>query len=533
MYKEVYNEMVKGGIAVKLPSNVFLNKNGDQVQEVKDSFGLPTRCILQYPDNLLFVDEVGSNTSTSKDGNVGGEKFLCEAMSRPQVRAATKDSHFTVLGFTTVSGLPVMCGIIFAAKEMDESWALGFNATADWVGDQDDIDANAGGIGKRYPMGPECIFKGVKVPTFCGCSENGSITAELLVSMLQAIDGLNIFKRLDAEPAPFLLLDGHGSRFDLQFLQYINCPETKWNVCIGVPYGTSYWQVGDSTEQNGCFKMSLARHKRNLLTVKEQRGEEFAIEKRDVVLLVLQAWEDSFARVESNQNAISERGWSPLTFNCLLDPEIQATKYNSISTNGRGQDPQDPQQPQILQEPSSPPGEGVVAAEDLNLTRGLAGTLIDSIVELRMRDDARNGVNLEENRRKRKQTAELALNNSKKRYTAGIHVAAGRFLLGPDVLRNIQERKLHQEEKQHEKLGGKIRDFRALKDRVTAIRELAQPHQQLNVTQLRTMVLWFKQTTDLPAPTTRQLLLTQLDMTCMRNDPIEPSGQGEQGCLLP
>ena len=75
--------------------------------------------------------------------------------------------------------------------------------------------------------------------------------------------------------------------------------------------GTSYWQVGDSTEQNGCFKMSLARHKRNLLTVKEQRGEEFAIEKQDVVLLVLQAWEDSFARVESNQNAISDRGWSP------------------------------------------------------------------------------------------------------------------------------------------------------------------------------------------------------------------------------
>jgi hypothetical protein len=40
-----------------------------------------------------------------------------------------------------------------------------------------------------------------------------------------------------------------------------------------------------------------------------------------------------------------------------------------------------------------------------------------------------------------------------KKTDAGIHVAAGPFLLGPDVLRNIQERKLHQEEKQHEKLG--------------------------------------------------------------------------------
>jgi hypothetical protein len=138
-----------------------------------------------------------------------------------------------------------MCGRIFAAKEMDESWALWFNATADWVGDQDDIDANAGGIGKRYPMGPECIFnKGVKVPTFCGCSENGSITAELLVDA-PAIDGLNIFnvtRDLDAEPAPFFFWNGHGSAL-IYNSQYINCPETKWNVCIGVPYGTSYWQV--------------------------------------------------------------------------------------------------------------------------------------------------------------------------------------------------------------------------------------------------------------------------------------------------
>jgi hypothetical protein len=30
---------------------------------------------MQRPDKLLFVDEVGSNTSTTKDGNVGGEKF--------------------------------------------------------------------------------------------------------------------------------------------------------------------------------------------------------------------------------------------------------------------------------------------------------------------------------------------------------------------------------------------------------------------------------------------------------------------------
>jgi hypothetical protein len=44
---------------------------------------------------------------------------------------------------------------------------------------------------------------------------------------------------------PFLLLDGHSSQFDLEFLEYINSEETKWNVNIGLPYGTSCWQVGD------------------------------------------------------------------------------------------------------------------------------------------------------------------------------------------------------------------------------------------------------------------------------------------------
>jgi hypothetical protein len=88
---------------------------------------------------------------------------------------------------------------------------------------------------------------------------------------------------------PFLLLDkNHGSRFDYQsFLKYINEPETKWNVCIGVPYGTSYWQVGDSNEQNGCFKMALTRHKRKLLNKKEEQREEFAIYKPDIVYLLV------------------------------------------------------------------------------------------------------------------------------------------------------------------------------------------------------------------------------------------------------
>ena len=137
----------------------------------------------------------------------------------------------------------------------------------DWIGQEDDVSNNVG-EGRAMPQGPECIFRGKNVPCFCCNSENGSITGTLLKEMLEALDRLNIFDRSEAGLNPFILLDGHGSRFELDFLKYVNKKETKWEVCIGLPYGTSYWQVGDSSEQNGCFKMSLTRAKQELVTKK-------------------------------------------------------------------------------------------------------------------------------------------------------------------------------------------------------------------------------------------------------------------------
>jgi hypothetical protein len=148
-------------------------------------------------------------------------------------------------------------------------------------------------------------------------------------------------------------------------------------------------------------------------------------------------------------------------------------------------------------------------ATELNLTSGLAGALVDTIVQTRIRDDARNGMNLEAKQQKRVQSALDAI-SSKKRYTAGLHVAAGRYLMGPDVLTNVSDRKAEQEEKECQKVNKKINDFRALESKMSAIRDLGKTHDELNVSQLQTMVSWFKQAKDSPMPPTRQLLLTTL-----------------------
>jgi hypothetical protein len=176
--------------------------------------------------------------------------------------------------------------------------------------------------------------------------------------------------------------------------------------------------------------MSLTKHKRDLMKKKERQGiQEFAIEKEDVVNLVARAWDDSFARIDSNKQAIAERGWNPLNYNCLLNPEIRATMSVKDQEDDRRQRQQQQGEDDAQQQSTTNRTyASSISAELLNINQGLAGSLVDAIVETRMREDVRNGINLEENGRKRKQTALDAI-AAKKRYTAGLHVAAGRFRL--------------------------------------------------------------------------------------------------------
>ena len=121
------------------------------------------------------------------------------------------------------------------------------------------------------------------------------------------------------------MLDGHGSRLELPFLKYINNKTTEWCVCLGVPYGTAYWQVGDSKEQNGSFNMAMTDAKRKLLDLKRQSCMNETIDKGDLMVLINIAWNKSFARVDKNRRAIADRGWGPYNRNILTFSHIRAT----------------------------------------------------------------------------------------------------------------------------------------------------------------------------------------------------------------
>jgi hypothetical protein len=139
----------------------------------------------------------------------------------------------------------------------------------DWGEDQIGgilTEENMRSLNKMFPCGPTCEFNRKTVPCFVGWSSKGSTTSALLAAMLNRIDVSECFNCSDGIDS-FLLLDGHGSRFELPFVEYIH-GDYGWNVCIGVPYGTSLWQVGDSKHQNDQYKDKSKECKEKVLTMK-------------------------------------------------------------------------------------------------------------------------------------------------------------------------------------------------------------------------------------------------------------------------
>jgi hypothetical protein len=75
----------------------------------------------------------------------------------------------------------------------------------------------------------------------------------------------------------------------------------------------------------------------------------------------------------------------------------------------------------------------VPPADLLNLSQRLAGTYNDSIIATRNREDARNGVNVEDNRRKQKENALGDQRLKTRRFGSGHLYAEGQCAMGLDM----------------------------------------------------------------------------------------------------
>lgn len=126
----------------------------------------------------VVVDETGCNTSMKNDGNGCNRKYVGRAGETPQLRASECDNHYTTMCFTALNGDPYVAG-----KSPDLAVEMGFDEfTFDNEEEFDDEDINP--------------------------AQNNA---------LRYMDKHNLFPREDGR-IPFLLLDAHHSRYDLEFL---------------------------------------------------------------------------------------------------------------------------------------------------------------------------------------------------------------------------------------------------------------------------------------------------------------------------
>ncbi len=138
-------------------------------------------------------------------------------------------------------------------------------------------------------------------------------------------------------------------------------------MCLGVPYATSLWQVGDLAENNGTFKTEWYQEKDRLLLWKNEREMERVICHYDVIPLLNKVFHKAFGRVEVNQRAISDRGWGPLNRKLLEHPHLVSDK--SFENN-------------------SSQSSNVLSGLNISNAEGVAGLVLDRIVRERVKNEA-------------------------------------------------------------------------------------------------------------------------------------------------
>jgi hypothetical protein len=461
MYDGVYEAMVEAKVAVKLKEEIMYDINGEQTTDKTKMYGRPTTYHMVDPANVLFVDETGCNTNMKQDGHVGGELFVlpCEKGSEFGVCGATTDMHFTVLCFTNGLGVPVMCAVLMkSTKEISEiplSWRLGIDIRKQAETGETRVDIfNANfGEGKVMPGGPVCTYNGVEMPCFIGSSPNASITSELLAAMLETMDQRNLFDRTDGK-RPFLLLDGHQSRVRLPFLRYINDEAHPWMVCLGVPYGTHLWQVGDSSEQNGSFKMALYRAKKEYLTYRDIDDQKFVV--TDIIPLINTAWAKSFAKVDSSRKAILRRGWNPLNYVLLDHPELNKPNQTDSTTTGTDSTTTGTVGATITSdEAAQTTATHTTAITTLNASLQVnkngktVSNYLTNLLAQESKDEGRKRKYEQQQREKQENGKRIDVLKDMTKVTAGKLVGNGCHVLGKDLLQKVQEKEDQEQQKKN------------------------------------------------------------------------------------
>ena len=100
------------------------------------------------------------------------------------------------MGFTAATGEPVLCVVIFQSENQESipfHWATGIDVSKLYTTFHNEKDGvrflnSSQGKGNVLPFGPECIFRGKRVPCLIQWSKHGGVTATILTNCLRHMD---------------------------------------------------------------------------------------------------------------------------------------------------------------------------------------------------------------------------------------------------------------------------------------------------------------------------------------------------------
>jgi hypothetical protein len=127
MYNIIYPKLSEIGISEMWEAEKMLDKGGNTVTDEANTYGRPAKFNIVKPKKLLFVDEVGDNTSQANDGNKTRKKYITGKGCRAHQQNSFINCHCITLVFTATSGDPVTCAIVVAADKLKPHEKLGFN----------------------------------------------------------------------------------------------------------------------------------------------------------------------------------------------------------------------------------------------------------------------------------------------------------------------------------------------------------------------------------------------------------------------
>ena len=139
-----------------------------------------------------------------------------------------------------------------------------------------------------------------------------------------------------------------------------------WSAIWHASYGTHVWQVADSSEMNGAFKLGVTKAKKEYFAIKPSSCQNWST--TDVIPITNHAFPGSFGRVDKAKKVISDRGWGPLNYNLLWHSEILKTKPATPVTTDENELSMSCLPPLLATAPNTNTGTGSTLT--INVTKG-------------------------------------------------------------------------------------------------------------------------------------------------------------------